>query len=112
MINEELVRLGWALAKLYPPNDRHWARMQHAQREAEERGAGLWALCRWGSPVHPIRAVKPEVTSCDHNYGGCVPVYPPDVDCSRVDGPVAVLGDDPHNLNGDGDRRACEPVPQ
>ena len=50
-----------------------------------------------------------ETVSCDRNYTGCVPVYPPDVDCNSVDGPVRVTGVDVHNLDGDGDGSACEP---
>jgi hypothetical protein len=49
--------------------------------------------------------------TCDPNYRGCVPVYPPDVDCDRVNGPVKVLGDDPHNLDGNHDGQACEGPP-
>lgn len=44
----------------------------------------------------------------DSNYSGCVPEYPPDVDCADVDGPVEVTGDDPHGLDRDGDGSACE----
>jgi hypothetical protein len=33
---------------------------------------------------------------------------PPDVDCSDVDGPIQVTGDDPHGLDRDGDGVGCE----
>jgi hypothetical protein len=46
--------------------------------------------------------------SCDPNYSGCVPLYPPDVNCPQVDGPVQVLGSDPHGLDRDNDGIACE----
>lgn len=46
--------------------------------------------------------------SCDPNYSGCVPRYPPDVNCPQVNGPVQVRGDDPHGLDRDGDGVACE----
>ena len=29
-------------------------------------------------------------------------------DCAEVDGPVTVIGDDPHGLDRDGDKQACE----
>ncbi|CAN5882083.1 hypothetical protein BH24ACT15_BH24ACT15_05410 [soil metagenome] len=46
---------------------------------------------------------------CDPNYtGDCVPVYPPDVNCGQVDGPVRVVGRDVHGLDGDGDGLGCE----
>jgi hypothetical protein len=47
-------------------------------------------------------------SGCDPNYSGCVPAYPPDVNCPEVDGPVQVTGSDPHGLDRDGDGVACE----
>lgn len=46
--------------------------------------------------------------TCDPNYSGCVPSYPPDVDCGAVGGSVEVYGADPHGLDGDGDGIGCE----
>jgi hypothetical protein len=55
------------------------------------------------------KQVQPDTAgSCDPNYSGCVPPYPPDVNCPEVAGPVQVLGSDPHRLDGDGDGVACE----
>jgi hypothetical protein len=52
---------------------------------------------------------QPETGSgCDPNYSGCVPAYPPDVNCPEVDGPVQVKGSDPHGLDRDNDGAACE----
>lgn len=51
---------------------------------------------------------QPEPENCDSNYSGCVPPYPPDVNCPDVDGPVTVTGEDPHGLDRDGDGSACE----
>jgi hypothetical protein len=45
---------------------------------------------------------------CDPNYSGCVPVYPPDVDCAEVGGSVSSYGTDPHGLDADGDGIGCE----
>lgn len=57
-------------------------------------------------------APEPETSSassgCDPNYSGCVPVYPPDVNCSEVGGSVTVVGSDPHGLDADGDGVGCE----
>lgn len=47
-------------------------------------------------------------SGCDPNYSGCVPVFPPDVNCADVDGPVSVKGSDPHGLDGDNDGTGCE----
>jgi multisubunit Na+/H+ antiporter MnhB subunit len=53
-------------------------------------------------------ATAPESGSCDPNYSGCVPVYPPDVDCADVGGSVGVYGSDPHGLDADADGIGCE----
>ncbi|UMG93548.1 thermonuclease family protein [Nocardioides sp. TF02-7] len=45
---------------------------------------------------------------CEPGYKPCVPVYPPDVDCGDVAGPITVTGSDPHGLDGEGDGIACE----
>jgi type VI protein secretion system component VasF len=47
-------------------------------------------------------------SECDPNYTGCVPVYPPDVDCAEVGETVTVTGSDPHGLDADGDLVGCE----
>ena len=58
-------------------------------------------------------AFKPPVQAqCDPNYeGGCVPPYPPDVDCDDLEAlgipQVTVTGSDPHDLDPDGDGIAC-----
>lgn len=47
-------------------------------------------------------------SACDANYSGCVPAYPPDVDCGDLSGSVQVTGSDPHGLDRDGDGVGCE----
>ncbi|GAB4252761.1 MAG: thermonuclease family protein [Thermoleophilia bacterium] len=42
-VNEELVRQGYAHLSTFPPNVRYADRLQEAQRQAREKGAGLWA---------------------------------------------------------------------
>jgi Flp pilus assembly pilin Flp len=51
---------------------------------------------------------------CDPNYGGgCVPPYPPDLDCADLRAlgislPVRIVGaSDPHHLDEDGDGLGC-----
>lgn len=54
-----------------------------------------------------MRAPPPEDSECDPNYaGGCVPPYPPDLDCADLRGlgiplPVHLIGRDTHRLDGD-----------
>ncbi len=57
----------------------------------------------------PIPLVQAPARSCEPGYEPCVPVFPPDVDCADVVGPVRVTGPDPHGLDWDGDGFACEP---
>lgn len=44
-VNEELVRLGYARAVLYEPNDRYIDRMRAAEEEARGADRGLWGAC-------------------------------------------------------------------
>jgi endonuclease YncB( thermonuclease family) len=108
LLNERLIAAGWAEAKLYEPDDGRWDTMRRAQQAARDARAGMWEQCDMSGVAGEPRASD---AACDPNYSGCVPVHPPDVDCDRVDGPVTVLGKDPHNLDGNRDGRACEGPP-
>ena len=43
MLNEEIVRAGFAGLVTYPPNIRHLRRLQEAYRDAREEKRGLWS---------------------------------------------------------------------
>lgn len=43
MVNAELVRLGYAYSVSYPPNIKYQAMLLQLEREARDRGLGLWA---------------------------------------------------------------------
>jgi hypothetical protein len=59
-------------------------------------------------PPPPPPAPSPP-RRCDPNYrGACVPLVPYDLDCADIDGPVYVVGRDPHGFDGDGDGVGCE----
>ena len=45
LFNETLVRDGYALVTTFPPNVRYVGRFVAAQRDARERGRGLWRAC-------------------------------------------------------------------
>ncbi len=45
MVNEELVRAGYAFARAFPPDVKHIERLRQAEREAREAGRGLWSAC-------------------------------------------------------------------
>jgi hypothetical protein len=67
-----------------------------------------------GKPAPPPPPPQ-EVSQCDPNYTGCVPIAS-DVDCAGgkgngpayVRGPVTVTGSDIYGLDGDGDGIGCE----
>jgi len=42
MVNEELVRMGYAVARTYPPDVKYQQVLIEAEREARAAGAGLW----------------------------------------------------------------------
>jgi endonuclease YncB( thermonuclease family) len=46
MVNEVLVREGYALARSFPPDTKYRARFEAAERQARQANAGLWGACR------------------------------------------------------------------
>jgi endonuclease YncB( thermonuclease family) len=126
-INLELVRRGAAAPYFYRGERGRYAnRLLGAARAAKSAKRGLWGASpstvldperqvetgRCGSSSTPVPLVPPR-GNCDPNYaGGCVPPYPPDVDCADIRAlgiaPVRVVGSDPHGLDGDGDGLGCE----
>lgn len=51
-----------------------------------------------------------QAAACDPNYAGaCVPVYPPDVNCPRLEATdITVVGRDVHHLDGDDNGVGCQ----
>ncbi|MDW8394903.1 MAG: thermonuclease family protein [Anaerolineae bacterium] len=45
MVNEVLVREGYALARSFPPDVKYQDRLREAEREAKQRRRGLWRAC-------------------------------------------------------------------
>jgi micrococcal nuclease len=45
LLNETLLRRGYALVTTFPPNVRYVERFRDAQRLAREEGLGLWSAC-------------------------------------------------------------------
>ncbi len=126
-VNLELVRRGAAAPYFFDgERGRKANRLLGAARAAKSAKRGLWGASpstvldperqvetgRCGSSSTPVPLVPPR-GGCDPNYaGGCVPPYPPDVDCADIRAlgiaPVRVIGSDPHRLDGDGDGLGCE----
>jgi endonuclease YncB( thermonuclease family) len=126
-VNVQMVTAGAAAPYFYGGERGKYAdTLERMARQARASGLGLWGACR-ATPYNPYRAIstgqggtstsakQPAAAShsCDPNYaGGCVPPYPPDLDCADIRAmgiaPVRVIGTDPHHLDGDGDGLGCE----
>ncbi len=105
----ELVRRGLAVAR-YDSRDGYGFHPREPRYIAADRGSK--SVC----PTRPVGFAgtgqqggqSNGQKGCAPGYSPCVPVYPPDLDCADVNGPVSVTGTDPHGLDGDGDGTACE----
>ncbi|MCT9083906.1 thermonuclease family protein [Streptomyces fulvoviolaceus] len=101
-VNESLVRGGHAEAVLFPPNDKHWPAISHAEDAARQAGSGLWTACpETTEPSAPDTPARPGLPDGP-------PAGVPDVDCSDLSGPVWVGPEDPHRLDRDGDGIGCD----
>jgi micrococcal nuclease len=123
-VNLELTRRGAAAPYFYRGDrGRYAGSLMRAAQSAKAATRGLWRACP-RTVLDPFRAVAtgqsgppsrtpPTSGKCDPNYaGGCVPPYPPDLDCSDIRALgipfVRVVGSDPHRLDGDRDGLGCE----
>lgn len=80
-------------------------KLAQARARRARRAAAATARAETQSIEEPAEETSSE---CDPNYSGCVPPYPPDLDCSEIGSSVAVYGSDPHGLDADGDGSGCE----
>lgn len=44
-VNLAIVELGGAEAVLFEPNDRYWAELRAAERDAQDARLGMWGAC-------------------------------------------------------------------
>ena len=124
-INLRLVELGAATPYFYQgEKGRYATQLLKAAQIAKSKQLGLWKSC----PTTKLNPYKPATTGkvpsaplqtttnssqpkCDPNYQGCIPPYPPDLDCSDIKrlglAPVTVIGKDVHKLDADGDGVGC-----
>lgn len=124
-INLKLVEMGAATPYFYKGDKGQYStQMLKAAKNAKAKSLGLWKSCP-GTQLTPIDAVTTigsasapvaksttSGTKCDLNYSGCIPVFPPDVDCTDIKrlglAPVKVIGTDVHKLDRDGDGIGCD----
>jgi endonuclease YncB( thermonuclease family) len=123
-VNLRMVKIGAAAPYFYRGERGRYAdKLYKAARKAKRNGVGLWSECV-GTVLNPNRAldtfykrdgstqspIKPS-GNCDPNYAGCIPAYPPDLNCDDIKSlglaPVRVIGKDVHRLDRDGDGIGC-----
>lgn len=121
-INLKMVEIGAAAPYFYRGElGAYSSKILKAAENAKKNRLGLWGLCP-GTQLTPDRSVQTLVSnssqtlnpnsSCDPNYEGCVPTFPPDLDCPDIKrlglAPVRVIGKDVHKLDRDGDGIGCD----
>jgi endonuclease YncB( thermonuclease family) len=125
-LNLKLVQIGAATPYFYRGEKGKYAtQLLKAAENAKAKKIGLWKMC----PSTKLEPLKPATTGsavaskvattttssngkCDANYQGCLPPYPPDLDCTDIKrmglAPIRVIGTDVHKLDGDGDGIGCD----
>ena len=124
-INLKLVEIGAAAPYFYKGDKGQYStQILKAAQTAKSKSIGLWKSCP-GTQLTPNDAVTTLSTAvtttasasstglkCDPNYAGCIPVFPPDVDCTDIKrlglAPAKVIGKDVHKLDRDGDGVGCD----
>lgn len=127
LLNEALVRSGYAALSTFPPDVKYVEEIRAAQQFAERHQRGLWGACAsFGAPVVTAPAAPAPAVAANARPaqaqpvavagGGCDPSYPeiclppsPDLNCGDITHRrFTVLPPDPHNFDGDADGIGCE----
>jgi micrococcal nuclease len=135
-VNEEMVRVGLAIAKRYEPDTAMALVLEAAQGGAEQAALGLFspeatttfATSTTAPPTTttqpPTTTTRPPTTTttlavtttttaqanCSPSYPDfCIPPPPPDLDCGDIGAKnFTVLSPDPHGFDGNSDGVGCE----
>ena len=124
-VNLKLVEMGAATPYFYRgEKGQHSTQLLKAAKNAKSKSLGLWKSCPGtqltpndavttiGTASAPVATSTTSGTQCDPNYSGCIPVFPPDLDCTDIKrlglAPVKVIGTDLHKLDRDGDGIGCD----
>lgn len=126
LVNEAMVRSGYATLNTYPPDVHYVDQIREAQTFARAHGLGLWSGCTTDAdgdtnelsgaqgivsqPQQQPQAQLLQGGGCDPSYPGvCIPSSPPDLDCGQIgERRFTVLPPDPHRFDGEGDGIGCE----
>jgi endonuclease YncB( thermonuclease family) len=120
-VNLEMVKIGAATPYFYKRvRGQYSNELLKAAEEARANKVGLWSACP-GTKLNPNAALTTIAAApatsetiegtCDPNYEGCIPLFPPDLNCTDIKklglAPVKVIGKDVHRLDSDGDGIGC-----
>lgn len=136
LLNEALLRAGFAERYRNTPNDRYLDELMAAEDFAQDYQLGLWAACDvpglasstdsetsvsrssqapspTGSAVFPDSSTAATDSGCDPSYPDvCIPPFPPDLSCAEIPyDHIRVMPPDPHHFDGNGDGMGCEGPP-
>jgi len=117
MVNEELVRQGYAQVSTYPPDVKYQDRFLAAQQEAREAGRGLWGpqptpVVEATATLVPTQPPAPAaVCSCAGNLYNCKDFATHAQAQACYEYCLKVTGRDVHRLDRDNDGSACESLP-
>ena len=123
-VNLQMVKEGAASPYFFRKElGRYSKQLLAAAQNAKSNNLGLWSACP-GTKLDPHSALtttygqsEPSPSTeagnnCDPNYQGCIPLFPPDLDCPDIKSkglaPVRVIGRDVHRLDRDGDGIGCD----
>ena len=123
-VNLKLVEIGAATPYFHKgEKGKYSAQLLKAAQNAKAKKLGLWKMCPstkldpskladTGPVPAKISSTPKSNNKCDSNYQGCIPQYPPDLDCSEIKklglAPIRVIGVDVHKFDGDGDGIGCD----
>ena len=123
-VNLKLVEIGAATPYFFKgEKGKYSVQLFKAAQDAKAKKIGLWKLCpntkldtSKGAHTGPVPSKLPSTSKsgvkCDPNYQGCIPPYPPDLDCTDIKrmrlAPIRVIGLDVHKFDGDGDGIGCD----
>lgn len=125
-LNLKLVQIGAATPYFYQGQKGKYAnQLLKAAQSAKAMNLGLWKKCPGtkldtskpattgvAATYNLVTSPKSSIAKCDPNYQGCIPSYPPDLDCTDIKrlglAPIRVTGKDVHKFDRDGDGVGCD----
>lgn len=92
MINETLVREGFANAATFPPDVKYQQLFHEAEQQARNNNHGLWGACKQISPTKPTVEITKKFTP--------TVVIPPKSDSCNIKGNISSSGEKIYHLPG------------